>query len=302
MAFSEIKSFPLNPSLRGFSRLDANIPYADRPGCTLDLLLPWANQHQDELGTVRCPLVVFVQGSAWTTPDRGTEIPQLAGLSRKGYVVATVGHRSCVDGHRAPAFLADVKAAIRFLRAHAAEYSIDPQRVGIWGTSSGGNTALLVGLTAGDGRFMTDDYPDQSDGVNCVVDCFGPTDLEAMMDEDYAQLRDDPNTILAMLCGFPADEATRERMRLISPMRHVQAGRRLPPFMILHGTGDPVVNYSQSERLYRRLTDLGYDAVMYNVPEAPHEGGFWSEGLVEAIYDYLEEKLQGVQTAGGCAL
>ena len=286
----EIRSFPQNPALTGFSRLDTNIAYADRPDCTLDILLPWANQHQDELGEVRYPLILFVQGSSWTSPDRLTEIPQLSQLSRRGYVVATVGHRSCLEGHMAPAFLVDVKAAIRFLRAHAKEYSIDTGRVSVWGTSSGGNTALLVGLTAGDPRFASGDYPEESDAVNCVVDCFGPTDLEAMTDEDYADFRDNPETIFAKLCGFPLNEESRQRMRLISPLRHVMPGKDLPPFLLLHGTGDPVVNYNQSERLYRRLIECGYDARLVNVPGAPHEGSFWSDELLEHIFDYLAER------------
>ena len=291
MKYPEIKAFPLNPSLEGLSRIDMDIPYSDRPGCTLDIMLPWANQHQDVLGEARYPLVVFVQGSSWTTPNRGSEIPQLSELSRKGYVVATVGHRSCLDGHQAPAFLVDVKTAIRFLRAHAKDYSIDPERVAIWGTSSGGNTALLVGLTAGDGRFSTDEYARESDGVKCVVDCFGPTDLEAMTDEDYVEYHDDPNTIFAKLCGFPLDEAMRKQMRLISPMRYVESGKALPPFLILHGTGDTVVNYNQSERLYHKLLDCGYDATMYKVPGAPHEGSFWSVALIEAVHAYLKERV-----------
>ena len=288
---NEIKSLPLNPSLTGFSRLDVNIAFADRPGCTLDLLLPWANQHQDTLGEVRYPLVVFVQGSAWTTPDRLAQVPQLSELSRRGFVVATVGHRSCLDGCQAPAFLVDVKTAIRYLRSHAKDYSIDPERVAIWGTSSGGNTALLVGLTAGDPRFLTDEYARESDAVRCVVDCFGPTDLEAMADEDYTGSRDDPDTIFAKLCGFPLNGETRERMRLISPMHYVETGRSLPAFLLLHGTGDTVVNYSQSERLYRKLVDCGYDAAMYKIPDAPHEGSFWSAELVEVVFDYLKARV-----------
>ena len=291
MSYPEIKTLPLNPSLEGFSRVDMNIPYSDRSGCTLDILLPWANQHQDVLGEVKYPLVVFVQESAWTSPDRNAQIPQLSELSRKGYVVATVGHRSCLDGCQAPAFLVDVKTAIRFLRAHAKDYSIDPERVAIWGTSSGGNAALLVGLTAGDERFSTGEYAGESDAVKCVVDCFGPTDLEAMADEDYAEFRDDPTTIFAKLCGFPLNEATRKQMRLISPMRYVERGRALPPFLILHGTGDTVVNCNQSERLYHRLLDCGFDATMYKVPGAPHEGSFWSRELIEAIHAYLMERV-----------
>ncbi|MCB8600020.1 alpha/beta hydrolase, partial [Blautia sp. DFI.9.9] len=68
-------------------------------------------------------------------------------------IVATVQHRSALDGHAFPAFLQDVKTAIRYLRAHAAEYQIDPDRVGIWGTSSGANAALLTALTPNDPRY-----------------------------------------------------------------------------------------------------------------------------------------------------
>ena len=122
--------------------------------------------------------------------------------------MATVGHRSCLDGYQAPAFLVDVKTAIRFLRVHAKDYSIDPECVAIRGTSSGGNTALLVGLTAGDKRFFTDEYACESDAVQCVVDCFGHTDLEAMADEDYIEFHDDPTTIFAKMCGFALNEGS----------------------------------------------------------------------------------------------
>lgn len=293
--YPEIKTLPLNPTLEGFARLDTHVVYATRDGrdYCMDILWPWAAQLALKTGqAARFPLVVFVQGSAWTTPDRGAELPQLAALARKGYVVATVEHRSLEDGYRAPAFLADVKTAIRFLRAHAAQYCIDPDRVAIWGTSSGGNTALLVGVTAGDPRFLTDEYADQSDAVRCVVDCFGPTDLEAMADENYRTLRDDPNTIFAKLCGFPLNAETRAVMSMISPLRYVAPGKDFPPFLLLHGTADTVVDYTQSTRMYEKLLDCGYDATMYQVPGAPHEVSFWSEALLEVVHGYLAEKLR----------
>ena len=85
-------------------------------------LRPWEEE-------ARWPLVVFVQGSAWRTPDRGYEIPQLSHLAQQGYVVATVCHRDSTQGNPFPAYLQDVKTAIRFLRAHAEEYGIDPEHV-----------------------------------------------------------------------------------------------------------------------------------------------------------------------------
>lgn len=290
MQYPDIPILPINPSLEGFAKYEAGITYATRDGkaYTLDLLRPWQPEDQPQK---QYPLVVFVQGSAWTTPDRDKEIPQLGKLAAEGYVIATVGHRSCVDGYRAPAFLQDVKTAIRFLRAHAEEYGIDPERVCIWGTSSGGNTALLVGTTAEDPRFRTEEYAEYSDAVQLVVDCFGPTDLNAMVTENYMAMKEDPNTIFAMLCGFPYNEETKSSMAMISPLEYVDSGKDFPPFLILHGTGDPVVDYTQSTRMYHKLLDHGYDATMYQVPGAPHEGSFWSRALLQVIFDYIQKRL-----------
>src|SRR5690606_6431839 len=112
------------------------------------IMVPWyekTDSLEDEVP--RRPLIVFLQGSGWTFPDVNYEIPQLAEYARNGYVVATITHRSYKDGYPAPAFLQDAKTAIRFLRKNANVYGIDPNRVCFWGTSSGGNTAMLVAMT-----------------------------------------------------------------------------------------------------------------------------------------------------------
>ncbi len=289
MSYPEIRKLPINPELKGFAMVQPNITYAVRDGkdYTLDLLFPWPVEGE----TKKFPLVVFVQGSSWTTPVREYELLQLGQLAQKGFIVATVGHRSCVDGYKAPAFLEDVKTAIRFLRAKAETYRIDPERVGIWGTSSGGNTSLLVGVTGDDPRFRTEEYADQSDAVRLVVDCFGPTDLNAMVRENYYALKDDPTTIFAMLCGYPYNEETQAKMASISPLEYVEPGKDFPPFLLLHGTGDPVVDYTQSTRMYEKLLDCGYDATMYQVPDAPHEGAFWSQELVQTVHAWIQDRL-----------
>ena len=102
----------------------------------------------------------------------------------KGFVVATVNHRDASsDPHDMfPAYLEDVKAAIRYLRANARQWHVDPDRLGIWGTSSGGNTSLLVGLTADDPRYEDGTNADESDAVKYVVSCFPPTDMLEAVD------------------------------------------------------------------------------------------------------------------------
>ena len=107
--------------------------------------------------------------------------PQLSMFAQQGYVIASVRHRSRRDGFAAPAFLRDCKSALRFLRTNAAAYHIDPDHVCAWGTSSGGNTVLLMGLTGDDPAYRTDEYPDASDAVQAVIDCFGPTDLPELI-------------------------------------------------------------------------------------------------------------------------
>ena len=148
-----IKEISNNPTLAGQIRLIEDIVYsaADGEAQKMSILAPWTQRYKDLPQTKR-PLLVFVQGSSWTTPTLGEKIPQLVQFVHAGYIVATVQHRSALDGHAFPAFLQDVKTAIRYLRAHAAEYQIDPDRVGIWGTSSGANAALLTALTPNDPR------------------------------------------------------------------------------------------------------------------------------------------------------
>ena len=173
---------PNNPTLTGLARLTRNVAYrtgADDP--VMDIIAPQSTGDDDDR---RYPTVVFVQGSAWTTPDRDYEIPQLSELAREGFVVATVNHRNASRDASAvfPAYLKDVKAAIRYLRANAAALARRPERLGIWGTSSGGNTSLLVGLTADDPRYEDGSYATESDAVSFVVSCFPPTDMMEAID------------------------------------------------------------------------------------------------------------------------
>ena len=113
---------PANPTLKGQAELIQDVPYSKNDQ-TLTLILPWApNGDRTKIG--RIPLIVFVQGSGWTTPNLNYELPMLCHYAEEGIAVATVRHRSTADGAVFPAFLIDVKCAIRFLRAHAEEYGI----------------------------------------------------------------------------------------------------------------------------------------------------------------------------------
>ena len=281
-----ITVIPNNPEFHDLLDLKANIVFSTANGeeLALQLMKPqWAS------GGKGFPLVVFIQGSAWTKPNQFWELPQLALLVKRGFVVASVTHRSCFQAP-APAFLQDVKAALRFLRKNAAEYDIDPDRVCAWGTSSGGNTALLLGLTGDDPAFETEEHAGFSTKVNCVVDCFGPTDLVKMIDVQFAAPHTAENLLFVL--GGGTEEGYKDVLGQISPINYVQQpGRDLPPFLILHGDADPVVLYEDSETFYNKLIANGYQADLVRVTNAPHEGNFWSLQLLTIIFDFIEKQI-----------
>ena len=274
MALSE-KTYDNNPHRAGMAKLISGISYSAAGGekTTLTLLRPWEE-------AVRYPLVVFVQGSGWKTPSLGFEIPQLSRLAQQGFVIASVSHRSILEGSPFPACLQDVKTAIRFLRAHAEDYSIDPGRVAVYGTSSGGNTALLVAATGDDPRFATAEYAGVSDAVSCVVSCFGPTDLTAMPDHTGPG---DP-TFTALIGGGDPQTV----LRAASPYPYISMENPFPPCLLAHGTADAAVPYAQARRMADRLHACGKEVRLLTVTGAPHEDTFWSWPLIDDIYSFIK--------------
>lgn len=286
--YKEIKKIKNNPTLKGMAVIVPDVVFRAANGVELkmQIIKPWANGDDDH---ARYPLIVFVQGSAWTFPDVYYQLPQLSQFAREGYVVATLTHRNALEGHPFPAFLEDVKTGIRFLRNNADKYQIDPDRVGIWGTSSGGNTALLVGLTGDDPRYKTKEYEEYSDAVKIVIDCFGPTDMTDIVGK-IELIPDDMRPIFEGLRGENTMENI-EKLLEINPVNHLQSGKSYPPFLILQGDQDDLVHYSQSELMYHKLLDVGADASMICVEGAPHEGSFWSNELLGLIKEFIDQRL-----------
>ena len=281
MPIHELKN---NPTMKGQVRLIKNVVYSavDGEAVKMDILAPWS-QRYDYLTSEPRPLIVFVQGSSWRLPTMGEEIPQLVQFVKAGYIVATVQHRNSLDGHAFPAFLEDVKTAIRYLRTNAAKYSIDPQRVAIWGTSSGANAALLVGLTGDDPRYKTNDYADQSDAVNAVVS-FAPTDvIDTFKNADRV-----PGSDILQYSLFGRDKSKWDQIkRQMSPLYQVKAGQQYPPFLLMHGDADQVVPYHQMEEMYDVLQQHGVAVEAYRVKGANHERDFWSQQIYDLVKEFL---------------
>lgn len=287
----QIRYLPANPELKEMAAVIPDLVYTHQAGVdlTLQLIVPWSNL-PDQPDKPRRPLVVFIQGSAWTTPNVYAELPQLAQLARSGLIVATIIHSSCLDGHPFPAYLQDAKTAVRYLRDQADHYGIDPERVAVWGTSSGGNAALLMGLTGDDPTFRTEDYSGQSDAVRCVVSCFGPSDLTALYRHALTAIT--PDALMPIFHGLLGQSGDPDTvMAAMSPVRQIKAGQAYPPFLLVHGDADQAVPFEQSVRFYQSLLKAGIDGQMIGVRNAPHEGSFWSQALLDEITAWLRQQL-----------
>ncbi|MBE5769457.1 MAG: alpha/beta hydrolase [Clostridiales bacterium] len=275
-----------NPTMAGMLEQKVNIPFACPDGhqLCLQMVKPmWKS------GGKGFPMVLFIQGSGWTKPDQFWQLPQMSLLARRGYVIASVTHRSSEEAP-GPAFLQDVKTALRFLRAHAEEYDIDKERVCAWGTSSGGNTALLLGMTGDTREFDTEEYGEESSAVQAVVDCFGPTDLGAMYDRIGTGAHGPIIDALVMLvCG--QQEGLEERRRKLSPVSYVTAEKKIPPMLMLHGDADQIVWLKDTRAMYDLMVETGHEVDLVEVSNAPHEETFWSLELLEVIFAFIQKHL-----------
>lgn len=193
------------------------------------------------------PTLVYVHGGGWYSGDKTTGIGQgdIPGFVSRGYVVASINYR-LAPRYKFPAQIEDVKCAVRFLRANASTYRIDPMHIGAWGDSAGGHLAALLAVNANDAAFQDTaecfDHNNFSDRIQAACNMYGPTDLVAFSEKAKTQLVEHV---------FGTDDPADPVIRRASPISHVSEDD--PPFLIIHGEKDDVVLLSQSVKLYRRL-------------------------------------------------
>lgn len=235
---------------------------------------------------VRFPLVVFVQGSAWRKQNVYAALPSLSHIAAKGYVIASVEIRD-TDIAPFPAALEDVKTAIRFMRAHAGVYGIDPQRVAVWGDSSGGHLALMTGLTIA--QYGNGLYPDQPDEVSAVVDYYGVTDLLTLGRYNAVLDHDAPDAPEGLLIGGRVPDH-QEQAKQASPL-YQRLDKPLPPFLLIHGDRDSIVHINQSIEMYKALKQHGQNVLFYKVAGADHGAGVWQPQVLEVTERFLSSCL-----------
>ena len=262
------------------------------PAQKLDLYLP------DGLGPF--PVVLIVHGGAFMFGDKSHDI-SMAGTDQllgRGYAVANVNYRLSGEA-KAPAQIQDAKTAVRWLRAHAGEYRLNPHKIGAWGSSAGANLAALLGTSGGVAALECADlgHAEQSSRVQAVVDWFGPIDF-LQMDRQFKGTpclanHDAPDSPESLLIGAPI-QTRPDLVKVVNPITYVSP--EASPFLIQHGTEDCLVHPQQSQLLFDALLPaIGADKVQLTLLQgAPHGGGpqFWAESNVQQVLDFLDRFLK----------
>ena len=255
----------------------------------LDVLRP------REIGGAPRPALIWLHGGGWREGSRDQHAN--GPLAERGFVTASASYR--LSGEATfPAQIHDVKAAIRFMRANAARWNVDPARVGVWGVSAGGHLAALAALTAGNAELEGEGgHPEASSSVTAVAALAPPTDFLV----DWEATSDFPphpgwDAMPMMLGGDLSDSVVRERARLASPIVHASVDA--PPMLVVHGTQDDLVPVAQGRSLVARLREAGADARLLELPADGHDlsSVFGEEGTpptpaMERIVAFFEETL-----------
>jgi acetyl esterase/lipase len=251
---------------------------AGKHALALDLLVPTA-----ESATPR-PLVVWVHGDHWTDGSRAAS-PAIREADR-GYVVASIDYRSS-DAAAFPAQIDDVKAAVRWLRANAARYHIDAERVAVWGFGSGGHLAALLGTSGGVASLedLSEGNAAFSSRVQLVIDWAGPIDLLQLQNDSLAcstTNHDSAGSYESLLIGCSVQRCP-ERAGAASPSSYVTADD--PPFLLMHGRADCEVGPAQSESFARLLRAAQLEVALKVYDNVGHTGSFWDTQEALATVD-----------------
>ena len=244
----------------------------------LDLAMP-------KTGDGPFPVVVFLHGEGWRAGNRQQMNHFIEGVARLGYVGVTVEYR-LVPSVRFPTPVEDCKAAVRWLRANATKYRMNPEHIGVVGFSAGGHLAAMLGVAAEkDGLEGTGGNPGVSSRVQAVVNFFGPTDFTT---RDWP--RDLETEVLEpFLGGSFADRA--DIYRKASPISYVT--QDAAPFLFFHGSDDRLVPVNQSIRLGEKLKSAGVPAEVNVLAGENHRfSDANNQKAMRRMLDFLDARLK----------
>jgi acetyl esterase/lipase len=250
MAFP--RQVPGIPLRSPFHELRTDVVYAEAAGTPLRF-----DHYRPLCAAEPAPAVVFVHGGGWVRGDPSQAAGNALHFARRGIATVAISYR-LAPAHRFPAPLDDVRQGLRWMRAHAGELGIDPERIVLLGLSAGAHLAMLVHLAGSVAALAPDLPPDLRDvpeTVRAVVGHYGPYDLARRRSE-----------MVDALLGPRAADA--EWARLASPLSH--AAGATAPVLLIHGTADQIVSWRESERMHAALREAGKPSELLLLEGAPH--------------------------------
>lgn len=266
--------------------LQKDITYVPGGGAsqTLDLYLP-------DSGGKAVPLLLFVHGGGWHMGSKDGCPAKF--LAEHGYAVASINYRFSQDAPF-PAQIEDCRAALKFLRAGAAGFHIQPDHIGVWGGSAGGHLVSLLGTAAGadfstmPAKIADVGKVDPTLQVQCVIDMYGPADFTHIMGVNAAKK---DNSAVKLLGAYASEEELMAKAKWASPVTYVRSDN--PPFLIQHGDADKTVPIEQSKEFLEALQKAGVEVSMTVMPGAGHAGGaFFTEENHKALVEFLDKHLK----------
>ena len=233
------------------------------------------------------PCLVYVPGSAWAKQNCYGDVANFPEFVKMGYVVAIVEYRDYTIAPF-PAPIVDARNAVRYLKKNAPQYCIDPERMVLAGSSSGGHTAAYAGIFHDDDE-PTNLFPGISGEVQGLINFFGSTDFTFAdsnpMTGDRHNKPDSPEGM--EMGGVDLNERT-DLMEKLTVACNIFEDTQVAPMLIFHGTADTVVNCRCSVNLYRRLIEMKKDAMLYIMKGSGHGGPeFFAPRILQIMNDFF---------------
>jgi len=232
------------------------------------------------------PVLLYVHGGGWNKGDKAEGVGW-RGMTERGFLVVSVNYRLAAYGSKFPVMIEDIKCAVRYLRAHAAEYNLDTDHIGAIGASAGGHLVALLGTADQSAGWDAGEYADQSSRVQAVVSMSGFSDFTREVYKSIAM------AIYYAVDAMPGSAVP--KTIAASPITYITADD--PPFLIIHGDKDGLAPLEQSQVLDEKLKAVGVKSTLLIVKNGPHslQGDSFSptpDEITKMIGTFFEDQLK----------
>ncbi len=280
LSFGPWVSAQIKPAVPDDVTFESGIEYANPDDQHLQL-----NMARPKAGDGPFPAIICIHGGGFRAGKRDGYDGLIVKLAQQGYVAVTVSYR-LAPKYQFPAAVHDTKAAVRWLRANAAKYKVDPTRIGATGGSAGGHLAQFLAVTADVKEFEGDGgHAKESSAVACVVNVYGPSDFTKSYGKSV-----DAAEVLPLFLGGNLEKARRQHLKA-SPLYWVTPNAA--PTLCIHGTEDKYVAHEQAVWLIDKLKASGVEAELLTLDGAGHGfKGKDAETADKALLAYFDKRLK----------